>query len=234
MLQDPDVFSMTIQDEHTSRFVLLHMAAQAPQVPLALARSGTLSKLIAWGEANCARATTDAVGLTSTDTDFQAWLYMTRPQLPLHQLKAWCAMAPWMQDVRGTLNCILGVIRQACAGTTSTAALDALGQAHMGTKKYWQRMQAEVAAPLADALAAEGGDDAEALQVQVDVAQALTTRPCAHPGCCTVVGPSEAAAPRGKRCSNCPRLVRYCGAACQKADWKAHKAACAELQRRRA
>ena len=26
--------------------------------------------------------------------------------------------------------------------------------------------------------------------------------------------------------------MRYCGAACHKADWKAHKAVCRELQRR--
>ena len=54
-------------------------------------------------------------------------------------------------------------------------------------------------------------------------------RACSHPNCTTIVGCSEASALGGKRCAGC-RLVRYCGRACQVADWKAHKAACRELQ----
>ena len=49
----------------------------------------------------------------------------------------------------------------------------------------------------------------------------------------SIAGASEAAEPRGKLCSGC-RAVRYCGPACQKADWPAHKAACRELVRRKA
>ena len=85
---------------------------------------------------------------------------------------------------------------------------------------------------------AEGGgvgeeeDQAAQVQLAVDVAEALATRPCAHPACTTADGPSEASMRRGRQCSGC-RLARYCGAACQKADWRAHKAACRELARRR-
>ena len=100
----------------------------------------------------------------------------------------------------------------------------------LGSQEYWRRCR-EAVAPLAAAPAEVGGGAAEAAQLAVDVAEALATRPCANPGCATIVGPSEAAAPRGKRCSGC-RLVRYCGQACQLADWGAHKAACRELARR--
>ena len=65
-----------------------------------------------------------------------------------------------------------------------------------------------------------------------EAAQALGTRPCAHVHCTTLLGASEADAPRGKLCSGCC-AVRYCGPACQKSDWRAHRAACRELQRRR-
>ena len=78
----------------------------------------------------------------------------------------------------------------------------------------------------------DGGGGSGAVQT-VEEAEALATRPCAHVCCARIVGASEADAPRGKRCGGC-RLVRYCGAACQKADWPAHKAACRELQARQA
>ena len=101
---------------------------------------------------------------------------------------------------------------------------------------FWRRLRAEITEPLAQALAdsaaAEGEDGAKRLQVAVDAAQALATRACARVGCTTIAGVSEAAISRGKRCSGC-RLVRYCGPACQKADWPAHKAACRELASRR-
>ena len=94
----------------------------------------------------------------------------------------------------------------------------------------------EVIGPLVKSLqakdTAEEGDAARQAQLAVEVAEALSTRPCAHPCCTTLLGASEADAPRGKLCSGC-RAVRYCGPACQKADWRAHKAACRELQRRR-
>ena len=94
-------------------------------------------------------------------------------------------------------------------------------------------MAEPLAALLAGRVAAEEADTAKQAQIAVDVARALATRACAHPGCTTVTGASEAEQPLGKRCSGC-RLVRYCGAACQKADWPAHKTACRELQRQRA
>ena len=86
---------------------------------------------------------------------------------------------------------------------------------------------------LEEKAAEEEGDAARRAQLAVDVAEALGTRPCAHVCCTTIAGAREADAPRGKLCSGC-RVVRYCGPACQKADWPAHKAACRELQRRKA
>jgi hypothetical protein len=63
-------------------------------------------------------------------------------------------------------------------------------------------------------------------------AHALATRPCAHLGCTSV---AAFGLPDHKRmkCSGC-RVVRYCGAACQRADWRAHKPACAALQQQAA
>ena len=109
--------------------------------------------------------------------------------------------------------------------------------ANMGRPEYWERLRAEVVEPLVLELEAEDaaaeGDAARQAQLAVDTAVALGTRPCAHPCCTTIVGAHEADAPRGKLCSGC-RRVRYCGPACQKADWRAHKAACRELAARRA
>ena len=108
------------------------------------------------------------------------------------------------------------------------------GTLPLGDPAFWLRLQAEVIEPLSAALA-KGAELAPAQQAQlaVEAAEALATRACAHPCCTTVVGASEAAVPRGKLCSGC-RLVRYCGPRCQKADWRAHKAACREVATRRA
>lgn len=104
------------------------------------------------------------------------------------------------------------------------------------TLAFWRRVQAEVT-PLEAALAAEAAaeeSDAEAaLALALEAAAALATRPCAHTGCTTVVGISEAAAKRGKQCAGC-EAVRYCGRACQTAAWRGHRAACLELKARRA
>ena len=100
---------------------------------------------------------------------------------------------------------------------------------------FWERLRAEMVEPLAlelEAEAAEEGAAAKQAQLAVDTAEALATRPCAHTCCTTIAGACEADMPRGKLCSGC-RAVRYCGAACQKADWRAHKAACREVARRR-
>ena len=114
----------------------------------------------------------------------------------------------------------------------SGAVPPVLSMAALATQDYWRRC-GEALALLAAAPAEEGRGAAEAAQLACDAAEALATRPCAHPGCATILGPSEATAPRGKRCGGC-RLVRYCGAACQKGDWGPHKTACRELARRQA
>ena len=137
--------------------------------------------------------------------------------------------------LKDTLAPIPCIAKLACAGTGRQALYDRLHPENISLiseRPYWARLQAELIQPLeAQLRAAEPDEAGEQLQQAVAAAEALATRPCAHPGCATIVGPSEAAAPRGKRCGGC-RLVRYCGPACQKADWKGHKAACRELQRR--
>ena len=119
------------------------------------------------------------------------------------------------------------------AAARSLAAGDAAPFCSPG---LWERLRIEVVEPLVASLesedAAAEGDVARQAQLAVDTAEALATRPCAHPCCTTILGAREAAALRGKRCSGC-RAVRYCGPACQKADWRAHKAACREVARRR-
>ena len=105
------------------------------------------------------------------------------------------------------------------------------------TPDYWRRVKATVTEPLSASLARppaaeEEGDPTKDVALGVQLAEALATRPCGHVGCTAIAGPSEAGMPRSKRCSGC-RLVHYCGAACQKADWPSHKAACQVLQRTR-
>ena len=108
-------------------------------------------------------------------------------------------------------------------------------QRKLDSPAFWRGLQTGVTQPIeasmAAEVAAEEGDAERALQLAVDAAQALATRPCAHACCTTVLGFSEAAAGHGKRCAGC-EVVRYCCKACQNADWRAHKAACRELRRR--
>jgi hypothetical protein len=61
----------------------------------------------------------------------------------------------------------------------------------------------------------------------MEAARALVTCHCAHLGCtsATAYGLPD---PKRKVCTGC-RVVRYCGAECQKQDWPAHKAACRAL-----
>lgn len=111
----------------------------------------------------------------------------------------------------------------------------------------WQQLGQRMAAPLEEAVmaldaveaqaaaaaaAATDGDAAEAAEQQQrerqQVARALGALQCAHVGCTTVSGTSEAEI-RGKRCGGCG-AVRYCGTACSRADWRAHKAVCKVLQ----
>ena len=125
--------------------------------------------------------------------------------------------SPFSAEFRTTLESIYG------GGETSPS--------------FWLRLRLEVVEPLEGLVQKQAeheeaeGSAAKQLALAVDVAQALATRPCAHVRCTTLLGASEADEPRGKLCSGC-RAVRYCGAACQKADWRAHKAACRELARR--
>ena len=141
-------------------------------------------------------------------------------------------------------NCVFAVALKAASGSCSAAlraashALDFSYPTLGGLPAFWERVQAELVEPLVLELEAqaaaeeEEGGAARQAALAVEAAEALATRPCAHPCCTTIVGPREAAQPLGKRCGGC-RLVRYCGVGCQKADWPAHKAACRELQRRR-
>ena len=114
--------------------------------------------------------------------------------------------------------------------------LESPGPATFCIPAFWERVREEVVEPLTQQLeeedAAAEGDAARQTQLAVDIVKALATRPCAHPCCATIVGPRVADTPRGQQCSGCQR-ARYCGAACQKADWPAHRTACRELRRRR-
>ena len=92
-------------------------------------------------------------------------------------------------------------------------------------------MTEPLAAALAQEAAAEEGAAERQLRLEVEAAEALAGRACAHLGCTTVLGPNATELIRRKRCGGC-RLVRYCSVACQTADWPSHKAACQELRRR--
>lgn len=142
-----------------------------------------------------------------------------------------------LQDGATAYACVAALVRKACAASGDAGLMDTLDTLQVGMAsqpEYWRRMQAEVTRPLAELLTARaGGAGAHQLQRAVEEARALATRKCAHLRCVTVAGPSEAALPRFQVCSGC-LLVRYCGASCQKADWRAHRAACRELQRRAA
>ena len=167
----------------------------------------------------------------------------------LAQFAAWAAencrhllvQDPDGSDLGAVLRNIGTVISDAVRRSGSAEVESALqslclgdGSLPLGDPAFWQRLQSEVAEPLAAALA-EDTEKTPARQAQlaVEAAEALATRPCAHACCTSIAGPSEAATPRGKLCSGC-RRVRYCGPRCQKADWQAHKAACRELARQRA
>jgi hypothetical protein len=56
-------------------------------------------------------------------------------------------------------------------------------------------------------------------------AQALALRRCAHLGCSNLSGDDFGLRHPSKQCTGC-RTVRYCGTACQGADWPAHRRAC--------
>ena len=105
----------------------------------------------------------------------------------------------------------------------------------------WAALERDVLAPLQPLAAgcveraqaatteAAGGEEGLAL----DRARALATLRCANVRCRNLAGAAEADV-RGRKCSGC-FVVRYCGAACQQADWRAgHKRVCASLKAERA
>ena len=76
---------------------------------------------------------------------------------------------------------------------------------------------------------AEPGDPDQTTALALRRAHALAQRrSCGNPRCASLAGPSEAAA-RGSRCSAC-HLLRFCGQACNKQDWRWHKLACRALR----
>lgn len=134
----------------------------------------------------------------------------------------------------GTLEAWFKIIQMAAlrSGVEAVQACSRLADRHgpaPHTKAaLWREIQQDVTVPLAAELAERAAAEQRAPAAEVEIAEALATRRCAHLGCTDVSGPSEASAPRGKKCSGCQR-VRYCSKSCQKADWKAHKIACREL-----
>lgn len=127
-------------------------------------------------------------------------------------------------------------IQEACQLLSPNSPLRRRSSSSLPISPYWQCMVSTVTAPLASALAgapdAEGeGNPATDAALGVWLAGALATRPCACIGCTAIEGASEADLARSKRCSGCGR-VRYCSKGCQRADWRAHKVVCRELQRR--
>ena len=211
---------------------------------LALARGGVLTRLVRWMEDHCA--------LPHPQVGRLPLPLPSAPQLPTcrrpatgvfllflgvgHSLRAARVVA-----VQDSLNDLGGMVWALVSTAVSALKHEEIDKTEDGSSlrspALWQRVRVEVLEPLALELeakaAAEEGDAARQAQLAVDVAQALAMRRCAHPCCTTIVGAREADAPHGKLCSGC-RGVRYCGPACQKADWPAHKAACRELARRKA
>jgi hypothetical protein len=82
---------------------------------------------------------------------------------------------------------------------------------------------------LATAASADEGNDSDTSpgqHAELERARALALRSCANLACTRLEpGGEEAAWLASKRCGGC-RLVRYCGAACCKADWRAHRGVC--------
>lgn len=74
--------------------------------------------------------------------------------------------------------------------------------------------------------AALGGDSAAEPAARSAAPSPLAAAPPADDSpCCAACGQPEGMAVKLKRCSGC-HAVRYCGADCQRAHWRAHKAAC--------
>lgn len=99
-----------------------------------------------------------------------------------------------------------------------------------------QRLQERQADEGGNEGAGSSGSVAGAVRLTTEAAvfqaRALMGRRCAYLRCGDLshsisisTGDSPA---RGKRCSACC-AVRYCSAACQRADWRAHRVACAKL-----
>jgi hypothetical protein len=65
-------------------------------------------------------------------------------------------------------------------------------------------------------------------QLQVRRARALAERRCANLRCTNLAGASEAEV-KGRKCAGCI-TVRYCCEACNRQDWRQHRAACRLLR----
>lgn len=75
---------------------------------------------------------------------------------------------------------------------------------------------------------AAAADPADVRVLAVRRAHALAQRRgCGKPRCASLAGASEAEA-RGSRCSGC-RLLRFCGVACSREEWRWHKLGCRAL-----
>ena len=92
------------------------------------------------------------------------------------------------------------------------------------------RLAAEQLAELPPPRGAPGSPEERQLLLEREAA--LATRACGSLACIDLRGASEAALPRGRKCSGCATL-RFCDEACSKAAWRSHKAACRVLAAQR-
>ena len=127
------------------------------------------------------------------------------------------------------------LLRQAAALEAASKQPEALH-----SPQLWRQVQGGLLCTLARAAAAaaagdrggagEGqqqGEEQEAA-ARLLVARAGAQRRCAHLGCTTLLGRSEAAMP-ALRCQGC-MLARYCSMGCQRAAWGRHKLVCRRLR----
>jgi hypothetical protein len=76
----------------------------------------------------------------------------------------------------------------------------------------------------------EGSEDCSWLEAEA-AAAALPAGAAAARAVCAACGAAKASGgAKLRRCAGC-RAVRYCSAACQKAHWREHRAACEAAQR---
>lgn len=125
------------------------------------------------------------------------------PGLPAGHLADYCASAA----------------QQLAEAATAAAAAETTAAAAAGVGRQ------QAAADGAQRAHATGTDP----ELAIRRALALALRSCANPRCSNLSGASEGAV-RGRKCGGCGS-VRYCGDACCRADWQAHRVACKLLRR---